>query len=151
LTIGYGHADPAQGILKLYQVAESLTRHSGARRKARTRNPHFYGSAVWIPGSRAAHAPRNDGSGSTQLGIIRHKDFRMKDESPPPSRGPHDRGDDDDQAPSPLVILIVMTVIALACVGGYFFVMKLIDISRQEDCLIAGRRNCAPIEAPSNR
>jgi hypothetical protein len=36
------------------------------------------------------------------------------------------------------------------CVGGYFFVMKLVNISRQEDCLISGRRNCAPIEAPSN-
>lgn len=74
----------------------------------------------------------------------------MKDESRPPSGEPHDGGDDDDQAPSPLAILIGMTVIALVCVGGYFFVMKLVNISRQEDCLISGRRNCAPIEAPSN-
>jgi hypothetical protein len=44
-------------------------RHSGARRKARTRNPRFFGTAAWIPGSRAAHPPRNDRSGSTRLGI----------------------------------------------------------------------------------
>jgi hypothetical protein len=74
----------------------------------------------------------------------------MKDESRPPSGEPHDRGDDDDRAPSPLAILIGMAVLALVCVGGYFFVMKLVNISRQEDCLISGRRNCAPIEAPSN-
>ena len=75
----------------------------------------------------------------------------MKDDSRDPSGAPHGGGHDDDRALSSLAILIVMTVIALACVGGYFLVMKLIDISRQEDCLISGRRNCAPIAAPVNR
>jgi hypothetical protein len=41
--------------------------------------------------------------------------------------------------------------VAVVCVGGYFLLMKLIDVSRQEDCLLAGRRNCAPIEVPSRR
>jgi hypothetical protein len=44
-------------------------RHSGARREARTRNPGFLRDTIWIPGSRAAHAPRNDRSGLMQLGI----------------------------------------------------------------------------------
>jgi len=57
----------------------------------------------------------------------------------------------DDQTLSPRAVFVVLALIALACVGGYFLLMKLIDVSRQEDCLLAGRRNCAPIEVPSNR
>jgi hypothetical protein len=55
-------------------------------------------------------------------------------------------------APSTVSILAFFTVLAVACVGGYFFLMKLIDISRQEDCMLAGRRNCAaPITMPPDR
>jgi hypothetical protein len=62
------------------------------------------------------------------------------------------RPDDDRELTlSPLAILVIMVAIALVCVGGYFLLMKLIDVSRQEDCLLAGRRNCAPIEVPSGR
>jgi hypothetical protein len=57
----------------------------------------------------------------------------------------------DEQTLSPLAILAILAIIALVCVGGYFLLMKLIDVSRQEDCLLAGRRNCAPIEVPSSR
>jgi len=58
---------------------------------------------------------------------------------------------DNEQTLSPRAILLILTAIALACVGGYFLLMKLIDVSRQEDCLLAGRRNCAAIEVPANR
>jgi hypothetical protein len=47
--------------------------------------------------------------------------------------------------------LVILVTIALACVGGYFLLMKLIDVSRQDDCLLAGRRTCATIEVPSSR
>jgi hypothetical protein len=57
-----------------------------------------------------------------------------------------------DPAPSTVSILAFFTVLAVACVGGYFLLMKLIDISRQEDCMLAGRRNCAaPITLPADR
>jgi hypothetical protein len=56
-----------------------------------------------------------------------------------------------EQTLSPLAILVILATIALACVGGYFLVMKLIDVSRQEDCLLAARRNCAAVEVPSSR
>jgi hypothetical protein len=57
-----------------------------------------------------------------------------------------------DEAPSGVAILVFFTILAVACVGGYFLLMKLIDISRQEDCLMAARTNCLPpIELPSNR
>jgi len=58
---------------------------------------------------------------------------------------------DGEQALSPLAILVILVTIALVCVGGYFLLMKLIDVSQQEDCFLAGRRNCAPVEVPSNR
>jgi hypothetical protein len=65
--------------------------------------------------------------------------------------GNHPDGGDDDQGPSGVFILVTLALIALACIGGYFFVMKLIDISRQEDCFLAGRSNCAPITVPSGQ
>jgi hypothetical protein len=51
---------------------------------------------------------------------------------------------DDETAPSGVALLVFFAVLGLACVGGYFLVMKLIDISRQEDCMLGGRRNCVP-------
>jgi len=47
-------------------------------------------------------------------------------------------------------ILIVLAIIALVCAVGYFLLLKLIDVSRQDDCILAHRRNCAT-EAPFNR
>jgi hypothetical protein len=55
-----------------------------------------------------------------------------------------------DPAPSGVAVLAFFVALAVACVGGYFLLLKLIDMSRQEDCMLAGRRNCAPpITVPS--
>ena len=51
---------------------------------------------------------------------------------------------DEDTAPSGIALLVFFVILGLACTGGYFLVMKLIDISRQEDCMLGGRRNCVP-------
>ena len=40
-------------------------------------------------------------------------------------------------------VLVRLVFIALACAGGYFLLMKLIDISRQEDCFLGGGTMCA--------
>jgi hypothetical protein len=32
---------------------------------------------------------------------------------------------------------------------GYLFLNKMLDISQQEDCMLAHRKNCAAIELPS--
>ncbi len=40
-------------------------------------------------------------------------------------------------------IVAILAVLALVCVGGYFFILKMIDISQQDDCILAHRRNCA--------
>ena len=77
----------------------------------------------------------------------------MNDESDigPPSGKPRNNGH-GDPAPSGVAVLAFFVVIAVACVGGYFLLMKLIDMSRQEDCMLAGRRNCVPpIAVPSRR
>jgi len=63
---------------------------------------------------------------------------------------PKDNSGGDQSLPD-VVVLTGLIVLAVVCVAGYFFLMKLIDISRQEDCLMAGRRNCAPIAVPSDR
>jgi len=77
----------------------------------------------------------------------------MNDESGKRSRSgvPRNNGGGDEHAPSSRAVLAFFMVMAVLCVGGYFLLMKLIDMSRQEDCMLAGRRNCAPIEVPADR
>jgi hypothetical protein len=53
---------------------------------------------------------------------------------------------DGEQTLSGREILIVLALVALAVAGGYFFLMKMIDVSQQEDCVLAQRRNCTPSE-----
>ena len=44
--------------------------------------------------------------------------------------------------------LIGLAVILALVVGGYFLVTALQRNAALEDCLMSGRRNCAPIETP---
>jgi hypothetical protein len=44
--------------------------------------------------------------------------------------------------------LLSLVGVAPALIGGYFLVMKLINMSRLEDCLLARGKNCIPIELP---
>ena len=61
-------------------------------------------------------------------------------------------GDRDDEAATrrtaALMGFIVILVLAIA---GVFLVQELRVSTAIEDCLMAGRHNCAPIEAPSRR
>jgi hypothetical protein len=68
---------------------------------------------------------------------------------PRPPRRPRRRPTNRHEPLSNGVVFAGLIAILLACIGGYFLVMKLIDISRTEDCLLAGRHNCAPIEVPN--
>jgi hypothetical protein len=52
---------------------------------------------------------------------------------------------------SDLGVLISLVILGLVCVGGYFLLMKLVEISRQEDCLLGGGRSCVRLQLPSNR
>ena len=58
-------------------------------------------------------------------------------------------GDDGEQRRSAALIgLIIILVLAIA---GVVIVRELREKSRLEDCLMAGRHNCAPIEVPARR
>jgi hypothetical protein len=52
---------------------------------------------------------------------------------------------------SDIGVLISLAILGLACVGGYFLLMKIVEISRQEDCLLGGGRSCAKLQLPFNR
>lgn len=60
---------------------------------------------------------------------------------------PRDNGDEPDSR-RPAVIGLVL-VLALV-VAAYFLVTALRKNADLEDCLMAGRHNCAPIETPSS-
>jgi hypothetical protein len=60
---------------------------------------------------------------------------------------PGDNGHDQDSRRPAVIGLIVVLVLVVV---GYFLVTALRQNSAMEDCLMSGRRNCAPIEAPSN-
>ena len=62
-----------------------------------------------------------------------------------------DAAESHDSAPSGTAIAILLGALAVALVGGYFLVMKLIDTGRSEDCLVSGRRDCAEIDMPVRR
>jgi hypothetical protein len=58
---------------------------------------------------------------------------------------------DQHSAPPARAIAFLLGAVAVALVAGYFFVMKLIDMGRTEDCLMSGRRDCAEIDMPVKR
>jgi hypothetical protein len=61
-----------------------------------------------------------------------------------------EHGDDgsDQRRSAALIGLIIILALAIA---GVVLVRELRERSRIEDCLMAGRTNCAPIEVPLRR
>jgi hypothetical protein len=58
------------------------------------------------------------------------------------------RQDDEARRTAALMGLIVILALAIA---GVVLIRELRHKARLEDCLMAGRRNCAPIELPLRR
>jgi len=54
----------------------------------------------------------------------------------------------EDRGPPTSAVLVVLILIAAACFAGYFLLNKLIDISRDDDCLLAHRSDCGAIPVP---
>jgi hypothetical protein len=50
----------------------------------------------------------------------------------------------DSRRPAVLGLLVVLALV----VAAYFLMVALRYNAKLEDCLMSGRRNCAPIEAP---
>jgi len=74
----------------------------------------------------------------------------MNQQIDPSSVGKVD-GRGTDRGPPGYAVLIVLVLVALACGAGYVLLMKLINISSDEDCLLAHRRDCGAIQLPSDR
>ena len=53
--------------------------------------------------------------------------------------------DDRDRGRNNLLFLVVAVLVVVA---GIWLVNKMIDMRNLQNCLEAGRRNCAPIETP---
>jgi len=60
---------------------------------------------------------------------------------------PHDDGPDPD---SRRPALLGLALVLLLVVGAYFLVTALRKNAELEDCLMSGRRNCAPIDVPAS-
>jgi hypothetical protein len=56
---------------------------------------------------------------------------------------------DDENRPPRTRALLGLLFIALLLVAAVYLVHALREESRLEDCLMSGRSNCAPIEAPA--
>jgi hypothetical protein len=66
-----------------------------------------------------------------------------------PQGEPSNRGKAREARPvSDTMLAIILVAIAAALVLGYLFLSKLVDISRQEDCMLAHNKNCASIALP---
>ena len=63
-----------------------------------------------------------------------------------------DRGLNEEPRPvSNQGLAIFFAALAAALVLGYLFLNKLVDISREEDCMLSRAKNCSATELPSNR
>ena len=54
-------------------------------------------------------------------------------------------GDDEPPPPSRLRALVALALLLVLVAGGYVLARHLAGVAKTEDCLMAGRRNCAPI------
>jgi hypothetical protein len=81
---------------------------------------------------------------TTRRGAIELKRDPMNNDSGSRNRpGAPSKDDGDSETLSGPAILVILALIALVCTGGYFFLLKMIDVSRQDDCILAHRKNCA--------
>ena len=68
------------------------------------------------------------------------------DVNEPRNDGPRDQDPGPDSRRPAVIGLIVVLVLVVA---GYFLMMALRQNANLEDCLMSGRRDCAPIEVPA--
>jgi hypothetical protein len=59
--------------------------------------------------------------------------------------------DDDDGGGSGRGALIGLAVTAVLVIAAYFLVNALRNEGKMEDCLMAGRSNCAPLDIPTHK
>jgi len=65
-------------------------------------------------------------------------------------RPPGPRPDPDDSHGSRRGAMVGLAVVAALVAAAYFLVMELRRTGKMEECLMAGRSNCAPVEPPTS-
>jgi hypothetical protein len=60
-------------------------------------------------------------------------------------------GEPESETLSGPAILCILALLALVVTGGYFFLLKMIDVSQQDDCVLANRHNCGASSEPFRR
>jgi hypothetical protein len=68
--------------------------------------------------------------------------------SAPPTEASSGGREQDSPPLSGAALAMVFAALAVALVLGYLLLNKLVDISTDEDCALANRRNCAAMEVP---
>jgi len=58
-----------------------------------------------------------------------------------------DPSDDGSRRPAVIGLIVVLALVVV----GYFLMSALRQNANLEDCLMSGRKNCAPIELPTQR
>jgi hypothetical protein len=69
----------------------------------------------------------------------------------PPGEPPDHSNNENLRPVSDATLAIFLVALAAVLVLGYLFLDKLVNISRQEDCMLSHSRNCAAIELNSDR
>jgi hypothetical protein len=77
--------------------------------------------------------------------------LRTPQPPPPPVEGlakyeGGDLGDDDDYRHRMMVNLAALAFTVVLALAGVWLVIQLADMRKNQDCVLSGRRNCAPIE-----
>jgi hypothetical protein len=68
----------------------------------------------------------------------------MRDSDDHDSDDDDDHGHDHDHGPSGLTLAVAAVLVVAA---GLFLSTRIRDMSRMQDCILAGRSNCAPVDA----
>ena len=78
---------------------------------------------------------------------------RWRQRTPPPAVPPveglarYEGGDgDDDYRHRMMVNMAAVAVTVVLAIGGVWLALQLADVRKKQDCLLSGRRNCAPID-----
>jgi hypothetical protein len=70
--------------------------------------------------------------------------------TPPGSRRAENQGADDhepDRRASTLALIVAIVIVVV----GYILIKELADNTKIDDCNLAGRKNCVPIDVPASR